>query len=111
MDPADFIVIGAGIAGASVGYFLAPHPRVIVLERRSQPGYHSTGRSAALFLESYGTPQVRALSGPSRAFFDAPPPGFGEHPLISPRGCLFVAKPGQEAELEAHWDLLHAMTP
>ncbi|MDB5901042.1 MAG: FAD-dependent oxidoreductase [Ramlibacter sp.] len=111
MDPADFLVIGAGIAGASVGYFLAPHARVVVLERESQPGYHSTGRSAALFLESYGTPQVRALSGASRAFLDTPPPGFGEHPLISPRGCLFVAKPGQEAQLQAHWELLQAMTP
>lgn len=110
-DSADFLIIGAGIAGASVGYFLAPHGRTIVLERESQPGYHSTGRSAALFLESYGTPQVRALTGASRAFFDAPPPGFSEHPLVGPRGCLLVAAPGQEDLLEAHWELLQAMTP
>lgn len=110
-DSADFLIIGAGIAGASVGYFLAPHGRTIVLERESQPGYHSTGRSAALFLESYGTPQVRALTGASRAFFDAPPPGFSAHPLVGPRGCLLVAAPGQEDLLEAHWELLQAMTP
>jgi D-arginine dehydrogenase len=111
MQQADFLIIGGGIAGASVGFFLAPHGRTVLLERESQPGYHSTGRSAALFLESYGTPQVRALTRASRAFFDAPPAGFTETPLLSPRGCLFVAAPGQEQELQAHWDLLHAMTP
>jgi len=111
MEQADFIVIGAGIAGASVGYFLAPHAHVVLLERESQPGYHSTGRSAALFLESYGTPQVRGLTRASRPFFDAPPAGFAEHPVLGPRGALFVAAPGQEAELEAHWDLLRTMTP
>ena len=58
----DFLVIGAGIAGASIGHLLAPHGRVVLLEREAQPGYHSTGRSAALFMESYGTPQVRALT-------------------------------------------------
>ena len=108
---ADFVIIGGGIAGASVGYFLAPHGRVVLLERESQPGYHSTGRSAALFLESYGTPQVRALTRASRAFLETPPPGFAEHPVLTPRGCLLVAAPGQEQELEAHWDLLRAMTP
>lgn len=107
----DFVIIGGGIAGASIGYFLAPHGRVVLLEREAQPGYHSTGRSAALFLESYGTPQVRALTGASRAFLEAPPPGFAEHPVLGPRGCLLVAAPGQEAELEAHWKLLHAMSP
>ena len=46
-EHADFLIIGGGIAAASVGYWLAPHGRVIVLERESRPGYHSTGRSAA----------------------------------------------------------------
>ena len=108
---ADFVVVGGGIAGASVGYFLAPHARVVLLERESQPGYHSTGRSAALFLESYGTPQVRALTRASRAFLDAPPAGFAEHPVLGPRGCLLVAAPGQEALLQEHWELLRSMTP
>lgn len=108
---ADFLVLGAGIAGASVAHWLAPHGKVIVLEREDQPGYHSTGRSAALFMESYGTPQVRALTLASRAFFEQPPAAFGEHPLLSPRGVLFVAAPGQEAELAAHWAVLQAMAP
>ena len=48
MQQADFLIIGAGIAGASTAYWLAPHARVTVLEREQLPGYHSTGRSAAL---------------------------------------------------------------
>jgi D-arginine dehydrogenase len=108
---ADFLIVGGGIAAASLGYFLAPHGHVILLERESQPGYHSTGRSAALFMESYGTPQVRALTLASRAFFEAAPGGFSEHPVLSPRGAMMVAEHGQEAELAGHWDVLRAMSP
>jgi D-arginine dehydrogenase len=107
----DFLVIGGGIAGASIAYFLAPHGRVILLEREAQPGYHSTGRSAALFDESYGSPQVNALTRASRAFFEAPPDGFCEVPLLSPRGALTVAEIGQEAQLQAYWDQLRSTTP
>ncbi|WP_139292682.1 FAD-dependent oxidoreductase, partial [Pseudomonas aeruginosa] len=81
MIEADYLVIGAGIAGASTGYWLSAHGRVVVLEREAQPGYHSTGRSAAHYTVAYGTPQVRALTAASRAFFDNPPAGFCEHPL------------------------------
>lgn len=107
----DFLVIGSGIAAASVGYFLAPHGRVTLLERESQPGYHSTGRSAALFLASYGTPQVRALTLASRAFLDAPPAGFADVPILSPRGALFAATPQQAALLDEHCVLLASMSP
>jgi D-arginine dehydrogenase len=110
-ESTDFIVIGGGIAGASVAYWLAPHGRVVVLERESQPGYHSTGRSAALFMEGYGTAQVRALTMASRAFFENPPAVFGEHPLLTPRGVLIVATIGQEELLEEQWRVLSAVTP
>jgi D-arginine dehydrogenase len=108
---ADVVVIGAGIAGASLGHFLAPHRRTVILERESQPGYHSTGRSAALFFESYGTPQVRALTLASRAFLDAPPAGFADGPILSPRGALLVAAPGEDAALAEAWDVLRATSP
>jgi D-arginine dehydrogenase len=107
----DFIVIGAGIAGAAVGYWLARHGRVQVLERESQPGYHTTGRSAALFMESYGTPQVRALTMASRAFLENPPEGFAEHPLLGDRGAMMVAMPSQAVELDTHWQVLQAVSP
>ena len=65
----DFILIGAGIAAASTGHFLAPHGRCVMLERESQPGYHSTGRSAAQFIATYGTPRWKAwlMADPPRA--------------------------------------------
>lgn len=110
-EKADFLIIGGGIAGASVGYWLAPHGRVVLLERESQPGYHATGRSAALFMESYGTPQVCALSKSSLAFFQNPPAGFSDQLLISPRGAVLVATQGQENLLAEHWHTLHALSP
>ena len=108
---ADFIVIGAGIAAASAGYWLSQRGRVLLLEREAHPGYHSTGRSAALFMESYGTPQVRGLTMASRAFLQEPPDGFASHPLVSPRGAMFVAAPGQAAQLDAHIAVLKSVTP
>ncbi|WP_079227193.1 NAD(P)/FAD-dependent oxidoreductase [Pseudomonas putida] len=96
----DTLIIGAGIAGASLGYRLASERRVLLLERESQPGYHSTGRSAAMFMEAYGTPQIQALTRASRAFYEAPPAGFCEHPLLEPRGCLYVASQEQRELLE-----------
>lgn len=107
----DFLVVGGGIAGASVAYFLAPHGRVTVLEREAQAGYHSTGRSAALFDESYGSPQVNALTRASRAFMEHPPAGFCDGPLLSPRGALTLAEPGQEAGLQACWRHVQALVP
>lgn len=95
----DFVVVGAGIAGASLAYQLASDARVALLERESQPGYHSTGRSAALFLETYGTPMIRALTCASRAFYITPPEGFTDHPILTPRGVMHLAKVGQEQEL------------
>jgi D-arginine dehydrogenase len=85
----DVIVIGAGIAGASVAHFLAPHAHVALVEREAQPGHHSTGRSAAVFAPSYGPPQVRALTRASRATLDAVPG------VLTPRGSLFPARASQ----------------
>ena len=96
----DIAVIGAGIAGASAASTLAHHRSVLLLERESQPGYHTTGRSAATFVESYGPPAVRALTRASRAFYFAPPAGFSDHPLLAARGALTLARPGQEQQLE-----------
>jgi D-arginine dehydrogenase len=106
----DVVVIGAGIAGASAGYFLSRRARVVVLERETQPGYHTTGRSAALFAESYGTPQVRALTRASRAFLEHPPGGFGEHPILGDRGALFVGDASQHPRLDALYDIVRGFT-
>lgn len=91
----DFLVVGGGIAGASVGYFLSDFGCVTVLEMEAMPGYHSTGRSAALFSEYYGNSVVRALTAASREFYLAPPSGF-TRPLLTPRGVLALCPHGAE---------------
>jgi D-arginine dehydrogenase len=87
----DVAILGAGIAGASLASRVAGQASTTLLEREAQPGYHATGRSAAMFMESYGPPMVRALTRASRAFYEAPPAGFASAPLLAPRGALYVA--------------------
>jgi D-arginine dehydrogenase len=100
MNHADVIVIGAGIAGASVAAHLAEARRVVLLEREDRAGYHSTGRSAALFTEIYGNTTIRALTRASRKFLFDPPAGFAEGPLTRPRGCLYIASQSQREALQ-----------
>jgi D-arginine dehydrogenase len=98
---ADFLIIGGGIAGASAAYELAAAgARVIILERESQPGYHSTGRSAAVFTEIYGNAVIRALTVASGRFFLNPPDGFGDHPLLLPRPLIMIGREDQRHEVE-----------
>ena len=96
----DVIVLGAGMAGASVAAELAPQRRVLLLELEDQPGRHTTGRSAAMFFESYGNATVRGLTRASRAFLEQPPEGFADVPLMTPRAALFVAGPDVESRLQ-----------
>lgn len=97
----DIAVIGGGIAGTSVAAELAATHSVVLLEREDQPGYHTTGRSAALFSQTYGPPVIQALSRASAALFDRPPEGFAAGPLLSPRGVLTIARSDQVERLEA----------
>jgi D-arginine dehydrogenase len=97
----DIAVIGAGIAGASVAARLAmAGKRVVVLEMESQAGYHTTGRSAAVFAPNYGPRVIRALARASRPFYEAPPQGFSETPLFSPRLILMLARADQRGALD-----------
>ncbi|MFP4273384.1 MAG: NAD(P)/FAD-dependent oxidoreductase, partial [Paracoccaceae bacterium] len=96
----DFAVIGAGIAGASVAAELAGSASVALLEREARPGYHTTGRSAALYTCTYGPPNVRALSRASGPVFRGGTGPDGS-PLTRPRGVLFLARPDQEDALVA----------
>lgn len=107
----DIAVIGAGIAGASVASELSASHRTVLLEREAQPGYHTTGRSAALFSETYGPPIIRALSRASGGFYDAPPPGFGDGPLLTPRGVLLLAREDQLARADAMMEEVAAGSP
>jgi D-arginine dehydrogenase len=106
----DVIVIGAGMAGASVAYFLAPHAKVLVLERESFAGMHSTGRSAALFSETYGSPQVRALTRATRPFLASPPAGFAMQPILTPRGATLIGNAAQADDVRALYEAIVPFT-
>jgi len=101
MSRFDFLIVGSGMAGAGAAYELADRASVLLLERESAHGYHTTGRSAALYIEAYGNAVIRSLTRSSRAFFEAPPEGFCDYPLLTPRGCLYVARPDQAEALAA----------
>jgi D-arginine dehydrogenase len=97
----DFLVIGAGMAGVSVADALAASGRVAVLEAEPRPGYHATGRSAALFAPNYGSDTFAALTRASAPFFSAPPAVFFPTPLLRARGALHLARADQIAALES----------
>jgi D-arginine dehydrogenase len=93
----DVLVVGGGMAGASAAAMLAAKRRTLLIERESALGTQSTGRSAAMIYVNYGAAPVRALSRASLPYFQAPPAGFAEHPLLRRTGVLMIAAPGDEA--------------
>ena len=97
----DFAVIGAGIAGASAAYELSRHGSVAVFEMEATSGYHSTGRSAALYTECYGLPVIRRLAAAGREFLASPPDGFADASLVGPRPVMFIGASGQESSVSA----------
>lgn len=99
----DYIIIGAGIAGASAAYELVNEAKVILIERESQLAYHSTGRSAAIYMQAYGNKTVRGLTKNSFEFYSNPPKGFSDTPLLKERGAIFLATKEQKELAEHHY--------
>ena len=88
------------MAGASAAAELAGTHRVTLLEGEDALGIHSTGRSAAVFSETYGNRAVRSLTRASRDFFYHPPAEFSPYPLLKRRSWLHVASTTQASALE-----------
>ncbi|MEZ5925191.1 MAG: FAD-binding oxidoreductase [Hyphomicrobiaceae bacterium] len=107
----DFLIIGAGIGGASTGYFLSETHKVILLEMEDQPGYHTTGRSIAVYTEAYGPRTIRALARSGHGFFTRPPAGFTDVPLARPQGFLFVARSDQREALQKMLKAAQELSP
>lgn len=101
MHTTDILVIGAGIAGASIAAHLAASRKTTILEMEARPGYHSTGRSAASYEPNYGPPAMLAFTRASHDFFLNPPKGFTDSPLLTPRASLFLEAEGQAAHTAA----------
>jgi D-arginine dehydrogenase len=99
----DIIVIGGGIAGISAAAELASSCKVTVLEAEPLPGYHATGRSAAIFIRNYGNETLRALNAASAPFLENPE-GVAEGSLLSPRGEMLIAKEDELPDLAAYAD-------
>ena len=90
----DIAVVGAGMAGASLAAAIGARARVLVIEAEERPGYHTTGRSAAFWSESYGGPDVQPLTTASgQALRDLG--------MLGPRRALTMGRVGQEAQVEA----------
>ncbi|MEM7303183.1 MAG: FAD-binding oxidoreductase [Pseudomonadota bacterium] len=102
----DFAIIGAGIAGTSVAAELADQASVLLLEMASQPGYHTTGRSAAVFAPIYGPQPIRALTRASAEFFNTPPVDFTQNRLLEPLDVIMLARKDQDKQLSDFLDEL-----
>lgn len=89
----DFLIIGGGIAGASVAARVAPLGSTTLLEGEDALGYHASGRSAAMFEEQYGLPSTIVLNQASAEYHRTAHGGF-----LSPRGLMLVARPDQAME-------------
>lgn len=87
----DIAIVGAGIAGAGVAAELAGDFRTVLIEQEDRPGYHSTGRSAALFIRNYGNATIRVLSRASAPLFEGADSKLFPNPLLAQRGLLYVA--------------------
>lgn len=108
---ADFLIVGAGIAGAGLAYRLAPHGRVVILDMEEQAGYHTTGRSAAFYAETYGGPKLQPLTTASKVFLTCPPEGFADAPLITKLGAVHVFREPQRKQAEAMFREMQAALP
>ncbi|RYD44639.1 MAG: FAD-binding oxidoreductase [Sphingomonadales bacterium] len=97
----DVLIVGAGIAGASLAAALAPWRRVMLVEAEDAPGYHATGRSAAFWHESYGGVGVQPLTNASLETLASPPPEFSDHSFLSPRGALTLGQRSEAAAVDA----------
>ena len=94
MSDFDLVIVGGGIAGASLGAAVAARRRTLIIEAEDQCGYHATGRSAAFYLESYGGAEVAKLTVASGAFLETPPQGFSERGFLFRRGAVDLSDDG-----------------
>lgn len=105
----DFIIIGGGIAGASIGYHLSQSKQVMLLEQEDAFGFHTTGRSAATYIELLQNQTIVALSRASKAFLSNPPADFAQSAILQACACIVTAKASEQKQLEAVYTLASSM--
>ena len=104
-DRVDIVIVGAGIAGASLGAAIAGRASVLMVEMEAQPGYHTTGRAVAFWSESYGGPRIAPLTRASHAALARPEADFSGQAFLTPRGGLHI---GRAADAERRAAMLAA---
>ncbi|MCP3687252.1 MAG: FAD-binding oxidoreductase [Gammaproteobacteria bacterium] len=98
----DVIIIGGGIAGIGAAAMLSDNVSVVLLEAEDQCGYHTSGRSAAMYVPSYGGPEINQLAIASESYFTNPPVHVCTGPLLSPRGLMLISGDGEDMLLNEH---------
>ncbi len=98
----DVVVVGAGIAGITVAAEFARERTVLVLEADTGPAQQTTGRSAAIYMASYGGPRIQPFTRTGRAWLESGGGGYLERSLLSPRGVVVIATPGRPASFERY---------
>lgn len=73
-------IVGAGLAGSSVAWHLAPHARVLVVDRGAQPGAEASADNAAMIRRLVEGPDERALAQRTHDFLEAPGPDWADQP-------------------------------
>lgn len=90
----DIVIIGAGMAGASIAAELGGYARVLVAEAEPVPGYHTTGRSAAFWEKCYGGPGITPLTLASESYLE-------QLGVLTQRTALYIAPASAKAEADA----------
>lgn len=98
----DVIIIGGGVAGIGAAAMLAKNSSVVVLEAESQCGYHASGRSAAIYIPSYGCREICELTAASESYYLAGNDFTDGRSFLSPRGMLSFAAAGEEDAFDDH---------
>lgn len=106
----DIAIIGSGIAGAGLASQFTDAKRICIIETEKQAGFHSTSRSAAMFIKGYGNQPIRHLTELSEPYYKSPEKLFTNQTLLSPRGQLIICEPGEEQKWQQELQFSHCVS-
>jgi len=107
----DFVIVGGGICGVAAAYELAGHGSVALIEQESQLSYHTTGRSAAISMSSYGNATIQRLTTWSTDAYKRRTPPFANEPVWSPRGAVILSDAVNRSNLQRRIDAVRKLVP
>lgn len=92
MKAYDFIIVGAGFAGAASAYHLTRRgvSNILILEQESIPGFHSSGRNAAMMRQCVPDPDLARLTRTGAEFLRNLPSDWSEPVQFKQHGSLLL---------------------